>query len=153
MNKLSIWSSDLGCNARRKACRAALLHKRFATKQCASEAGAPNVHVICEQALTSRFNKDTPKHETCAPCVGRASARHGRLKSALRHAILVGCGRCFTLTIAESVDEASFSDWRLPFFKPGVLKGEALAWFISTQVGGRQIQELPMALGIVATDL
>jgi len=44
------------------------------------------------------FNKDTPKHETCVPCVGRASARHGQLKSALRHAILVGCGRCFTLT-------------------------------------------------------
>ena len=48
--------------------------------------------------LTSMFNKDTPKHETCVPCVGRASARHGRLKSALRHAILVGCGCCFTLT-------------------------------------------------------
>jgi len=44
------------------------------------------------------FNKDTSEHETCVPCVGRASARHGRLKSALRHAILVGCGRCFTLT-------------------------------------------------------
>jgi len=44
------------------------------------------------------FNKDTPKHETCVPCVGRVSTRHGRLKSALRHAILVGCGRCFTLT-------------------------------------------------------
>ena len=47
--------------------------------------------------LTSMFNKDTPKHETRVPCVGRASARHGRLKSALRHAILVGCGRCLTL--------------------------------------------------------
>jgi len=41
------------------------------------------------------------------PCVGRASARHGRLKSPLRHAILVGCGRCFTLTAIE----ASFSDF------------------------------------------
>jgi len=35
MNKLYIWLPDLGCNARRKACRAALLHKRFATTQCA----------------------------------------------------------------------------------------------------------------------
>jgi len=43
------------------------------------------------------FNKDTPKHETCVPSVGRVSTRQGRLKSALRHAILVGCGRCFTL--------------------------------------------------------
>lgn len=55
--------------------------------------------------------------------------------------------------VAESMEEASFSDWRLPFFKPGVLKGEALARFISGQVGGRQIQDLPMSLGVVATDL
>lgn len=55
--------------------------------------------------------------------------------------------------VAESMEEASFSDWRLPVFKPGVLKGEALARFISGQVGGRQIQELPIALGVVATDL
>jgi len=45
------------------------------------------------------FHKDTPKHETRVPCVGRVSTRHGRLKSALRHAILVGCGRCFTFTL------------------------------------------------------
>ena len=55
--------------------------------------------------------------------------------------------------VAESMDEASFSDWRLPIFKPGMLKGEALARFVSTQVQGRQIQELPMPLGVVATDL
>jgi len=35
MNKLCIWPSDLGCNARRTAGRATLLHKRFATTQCA----------------------------------------------------------------------------------------------------------------------
>lgn len=55
--------------------------------------------------------------------------------------------------VADSMEEATFSDWQLPFFKPGVLKGEALARFISGQVGGRQIQDLPMALGVVATDL
>lgn len=55
--------------------------------------------------------------------------------------------------VAESMEEASFSDWQLPFFKPGVLKGEALARFISRQVGGKQIQDLPMSLGVVATDL
>ena len=43
------------------------------------------------------FNKDTPKHKTRVSCVGRVSTRHGRLKSTLGHAILVGCGRCFTL--------------------------------------------------------
>ena len=55
--------------------------------------------------------------------------------------------------VAELMDEASFSDWRLPFFRPGVLKGEALARYISHQVGGRQIQDFPLRLGVVATDL
>lgn len=55
--------------------------------------------------------------------------------------------------VALSMEEAAFSDWRLPIFTSGVLKGEALAKFISHQVGGHQIQELPMKLGIVATDL
>ena len=56
-------------------------------------------------------------------------------------------------SIAETLDEATFSDWRLPLFKPGLLKGEALARFITSQVKGRQIQELPKPLGVVATDL
>jgi NTE family protein len=56
-------------------------------------------------------------------------------------------------SIAESMDEASFSDWRLPFFRPGLLKGEALARFVKAQVGGKQIQDLRMPLGVVATDL
>lgn len=55
--------------------------------------------------------------------------------------------------IAESMEEASFSDWRLPLFKPGLLRGEALARFISDQVRGQQIQELPRPLGVVVTDL
>ncbi len=55
--------------------------------------------------------------------------------------------------VAQSMDEASLSDWRFPFFKPGVLKGEALARFISAQVSARQIQDLPLRLGVVATDL
>ena len=52
---------------------------------------------IANHWLTSMFNKDTPKYETRVSCVGRVSTRHGRLKSALRHALFVGCGRCFTL--------------------------------------------------------
>lgn len=55
--------------------------------------------------------------------------------------------------VAEGMDEASFSDWRLPIFRPGMLRGEALARFVSAQVQGKQIQELPMPLGVVATDL
>lgn len=55
--------------------------------------------------------------------------------------------------IALSMEEASFSDWRLPLFTPGVIKGEALARFIRAQVDAKQIQDLPIRLGIVATDL
>lgn len=55
--------------------------------------------------------------------------------------------------LALSMDEASFSDWRLPLFKPGVLRGEALARFVSANLKSRQIQDLPMPLGVVATDL
>ena len=55
--------------------------------------------------------------------------------------------------IAEGMDEASLSDWQFPFAKPGMLKGEALARFIRTQVSNRQIQDLTMPLGVVATDL
>jgi NTE family protein len=56
-------------------------------------------------------------------------------------------------TVAQGMDEASLSDWRLPLFRPGVLKGEALARFVSRQLRGRAIQDLPMPLGVVATDL
>jgi len=55
--------------------------------------------------------------------------------------------------IALAMDEVSFADWRLPLLKPGVLRGDALAKFVSLQVRGRQSQELPMPLGVVATDL
>jgi NTE family protein len=55
--------------------------------------------------------------------------------------------------LAESMDEAMFADWRLPLGRPGLLRGEALARFVSQQVKGRQIQELPLSLGIVATNL
>ena len=73
--------------------------------------GLRPVDVFCGSGLTSMFNKDTPKHETCVPCVGRVSTRHGRLKSALRHAILVGCGRCFTLRFLAAT---ALTRWKWP---------------------------------------
>jgi len=82
----------------------------FTLKTVAS--GLRPVDVFCGSGLTSMFNKDTPKHEICVPCVGRVSTRHGRLKSALRHAILVGCGRCFTLTHDTSSAVAGFGGRR-----------------------------------------
>ncbi len=55
--------------------------------------------------------------------------------------------------VAESMEEAAFTDWTLPFFSRGVLRGEALARYVNTQVGGKLIEDMAMPLGIVATDL
>ena len=55
--------------------------------------------------------------------------------------------------VAESMEEATFADWTLPIFSRGMLRGEALARYVSTQVNGRLIENMPLPLGIVATDL
>jgi len=55
--------------------------------------------------------------------------------------------------VAESMDEAAITDWTLPIFSRGVLRGEALARYVSSAVGGRLIEQMPIPLGIVATDL
>jgi NTE family protein len=54
--------------------------------------------------------------------------------------------------VAESMEEAAITDWTLPLFSRGLLRGDALARYVSQQVG-RQIEAIPMPLGIVATDL
>ena len=54
---------------------------------------------------------------------------------------------------AETMDEATFTDWTLPLFSRGMLRGDALARYVHQQVGGRRIEDLPMPLGILATDL
>jgi NTE family protein len=55
--------------------------------------------------------------------------------------------------IAESMEEATFADWTLPIFSRGLLRGEALARYVSLQVNGKLIENMGMPLGIVATDL
>ena len=55
--------------------------------------------------------------------------------------------------VAETMEEATFADWTLPLFSRGLLRGEALARYVSTQVNGRLIENMPLPLGIVATDL
>ena len=55
--------------------------------------------------------------------------------------------------VAETMEEANFADWTLPIFSRGMLRGEALARYVSTQVKGRLIESMPLPLGIVATDL
>ena len=55
--------------------------------------------------------------------------------------------------VAESLEEAALTDWTLPIFGRGALKGEALARYVSSLVNHKLIDEMPMPLGIVATDL
>jgi NTE family protein len=54
---------------------------------------------------------------------------------------------------ALAMDEAAFADWTLPIFNRGLLRGEALARYVNTQVAHRTIETMPLPLGIVATDL
>jgi NTE family protein len=55
--------------------------------------------------------------------------------------------------VAEAMDEAAFTDWTLPLFNRGMLRGEALSRYVNAQVGNRLIEQMPLALGIVATRL
>ncbi|WP_354001622.1 patatin-like phospholipase family protein [Caenimonas aquaedulcis] len=55
--------------------------------------------------------------------------------------------------LAESMEEAAFTDWTLPIFSRGVLRGEALARYVNGEVGHKLIEQMPLPLGIVATDL
>jgi NTE family protein len=55
--------------------------------------------------------------------------------------------------VAETMEEAAIADWTLPIFNRGLLRGEALARYVNGQVGNRLIENMPLPLGIVATDL
>lgn len=55
--------------------------------------------------------------------------------------------------VAETMEEAAITDWTLPLFNRGMLRGDALARYVNGQVGSRLIEDMPMSLGIVATDL
>jgi NTE family protein len=55
--------------------------------------------------------------------------------------------------IALRMEEAEITDWTLPFFGRGILRGEALSNYVNRQVNNKLIESLPMPLGIVATDL
>ncbi|RZI79957.1 MAG: patatin-like phospholipase family protein [Rubrivivax sp.] len=54
-------------------------------------------------------------------------------------------------SLAMSLDESTITDWVFP--GRSVLKGEALAKFVRGFTGGRQIEQMAVPLGIVATDL
>jgi NTE family protein len=57
--------------------------------------------------------------------------------------------------IALEMDEATISDWALPFFSksPGVLKGEALQTYVNKAVHNLPLERLKIPFGCVATDL
>ena len=55
--------------------------------------------------------------------------------------------------VAETMEEAEITDWMLPLLNRGALRGEALAKYVNTQVGGKSIEQMKIPLGIVATDL
>lgn len=55
--------------------------------------------------------------------------------------------------VAETMEEAAIADWSLQIFSRGALRGEALGRYVNGQVNGRLIENMPLPLGIVATDL
>ncbi|MFM2054324.1 MAG: hypothetical protein RL456_2361 [Pseudomonadota bacterium] len=62
-----------------------------------------------------------------------------------------GLGGAQLAQLAETMDESTITDWAFPL--RGMIRGEALARYVRQQTGGRLIEQMPMPLGIVATDL
>ena len=54
---------------------------------------------------------------------------------------------------ALAMEEAAITDWTLPLFSRGMLRGDALARYVNQQVGGKLLEQMPLPLGVVATDL
>lgn len=79
-------------------------------------------------------------------CVAGTSA--GSLVAALYASGLNGTDLA---RLALRMDESAITDWSFP--ARGVIRGEALARYVRQQTQGRLIEQLPLPLGIVATDL
>lgn len=52
--------------------------------------------------------------------------------------------------MVRAMDESALTDWTFP--GRGLIRGEALARFVRSQTGNRLIEQMPLPLGIVATD-
>jgi NTE family protein len=52
--------------------------------------------------------------------------------------------------LAENMDEGVITDWAFP--TRGLIRGEALARFVREKTGAKQIEQMKLPLGIVATD-
>jgi len=55
--------------------------------------------------------------------------------------------------LALTMDEASISDWAMPFRARGILQGVALQNYLNRTLENRPIEKMARPLGIVATDL
>ncbi len=55
--------------------------------------------------------------------------------------------------LALTMDEASISDWAMPFRTRGILQGVALQNFLNTTLHDRPIEKMNKPLGVVSTDL
>ncbi|MGF6599599.1 NTE family protein [Paraburkholderia sp. GAS448] len=55
--------------------------------------------------------------------------------------------------LALNMDEASISDWAMPFRTRGFLQGVALQNYLNTTLNNRPIEKMAKPLGVVATDL
>ncbi|MEA3084252.1 MAG: hypothetical protein QOC89_1949 [Paraburkholderia sp.] len=55
--------------------------------------------------------------------------------------------------LALTMDEASISDWAMPFRTRGFLQGIALQNYLNTTLNNRPIEKMVKPLGVVATDL
>ena len=62
-----------------------------------------------------------------------------------------GKGGAELASLADAMDEYTITDWAFP--GRGLIRGEALARFVREHTGGRQIEQMKLRLGIVATDL
>ena len=54
---------------------------------------------------------------------------------------------------ALRLEEVAIADWMLPLINRGFFKGEALARYVNDAVAGRLIEDMRIALGVVAVDL
>ena len=54
---------------------------------------------------------------------------------------------------ALAMEEAAITDWTLPLFSRGMLRGDALARYVNQQVNGKLLEQMPLPVGVVATEL
>jgi NTE family protein len=55
--------------------------------------------------------------------------------------------------LASSMDESAITDWELPGWNRGLIRGEALADYVRETTGRVPLEKMKIPLGIVATDL